>query len=91
MAQMVDAVSDPIAAGREAARRRAWDEAYELLSSADGTLAAEDLERLADAAFWSGRLDEALELRERAYKAYLDEGDRPEGGAAWRFASRSTT
>ena len=57
---MVDAVSDPIAAGREAARRRAWDEAYVLLSSADGTLAAEDLERLADAAFWSNRLDEAL-------------------------------
>jgi class 3 adenylate cyclase len=72
---MVDAVSDPIAAGREAARRRAWDEAYVLLSSADGTLAAEDLERLADAAFWSNRLDEALELRERAFRAYLDAGE----------------
>ena len=71
---MVEAVSDPIAAGREAASRRAWDEAYELLSSADSTLPAEDLQRLADAAFWSGRLDEALSIRERAYKAYLDEG-----------------
>ena len=46
-----------------------------LLSSADGTLAAEDLERLADAAFWSNRLDEALELRERAFRAYLDAGE----------------
>jgi class 3 adenylate cyclase len=72
---MVDAVSDPIAAGREAASRRAWEEAYGLLSSSAGDLPAEDVERLADAAFWSNRLDEALELRERAYKAYLDEGE----------------
>ncbi len=77
MAEMVEAVSDPIAAGRDAVRRRAWDEAYELLSSADSTLQAEDLQRLAEAAFWSGRLDEALTIRERAYKAYLDEESRP--------------
>jgi class 3 adenylate cyclase len=84
MAQVVD---DPIAAGREAARRRAWQEAYDLLSSADGTLAAEDLELLADAAFWSVRLDEALTLRERAYKAHLDEGNRLRaGGIAVRLA-----
>ena len=45
-------------------------------SSADSTLHAEDLQRLADAGFWSGRLDEALTIRERAYKAYLDEEGR---------------
>ena len=74
--QMVSAVGDPIEAGREAVRRRAWEDAYELLSSADGRLAAEDLRGLGEAAFWSGRPDEAVAARERAYKAYLDEGDR---------------
>ena len=44
--------------------------------SADDRLAAEDLSSLGDAAFWSGRPDEAVAARERAYKAYLDEGDR---------------
>ena len=74
--QMVSAVGDPIEAGREAVRRRAWDDAYELLSSADDRLAAGDLRGLAEAAFWSGRPDEAVAARERAYKAYLDEGNR---------------
>jgi class 3 adenylate cyclase len=71
MAQVVD---DPIAAGRDAVRRRAWNEAYELLSGVEAELGAADLEQLADAAFWTTRLDEALALRERAHKAYLDEG-----------------
>jgi class 3 adenylate cyclase len=73
---MVEAVGDPVAAGREAIRRRAWDDAYRLLSSAEGALGADDLQQLAEAAFWSGRQDEALAGRERAYKAFLDEGDR---------------
>jgi class 3 adenylate cyclase len=74
MAQVAD---DPIQAGREAVGRRAWSEAYDLLSAADGSLGAADIELLAEAAYWSGRLDEALSLRERAYKVYLDEGDVP--------------
>jgi len=72
---MVSAVGDPIEAGREAVRLRAWEDAYELLSSAGDRLAAEDLRGLGEAAFWSGRPDEAVAARERAYKAYLDEGD----------------
>ena len=75
-ARMVSAVGDPIEAGREAVRRRAWEDAYQLLSSADDRLAAEDLLGLGEAAFWSGRPDEAVAARERAYKASLDEGDR---------------
>ena len=65
-------VDDSLEAGREAARRHAWRDAYELLRSADedGRLGAEDLENLADAAWWTGRLDEAIGLRERAYTAY---------------------
>jgi len=84
---MAQVVEDPIAAAREAAGRRAWQEAYDLLSSADLTLGPEDLELLADAAFWSVKLDEALALRERAYKAYLDQGNRLKaGGTAVRLA-----
>src|SRR5215208_5212891 len=84
---MAQVVEDPIAAAREAAGRRAWQEAYDLLSSPDLTLAADELELLADAAFWSVRLEESLALRERAYKAHLDEGNRLRaGGIAIRLA-----
>ena len=84
---MAHVIEDPIAAGREAAARRAWKEAYELLSSAGDSLSADDIEQLADAAFWSVRLDEALALRERAHKAHLDEGNRLRaGGVAVRLA-----
>ncbi|HXV56970.1 MAG TPA: adenylate/guanylate cyclase domain-containing protein [Gaiellaceae bacterium] len=73
---MTQVLDDSLAAGRDAARRRAWREAYELLTSADeaGRLSPEDVESLADAAWWTGRLDEAIELRERAYAGYLDAG-----------------
>ena len=74
MTQLVD---DPLAAGREAALRHAWREAYELLRSADedGKLNAEDLQNLAEAAWWTGHLEEALALRERAYAAFVEAGE----------------
>jgi class 3 adenylate cyclase len=61
--------------GRDAVRRRAWRDAYDLLrtADADGRLTAEDLESLAEAAWWTGRLEEAIALRERAYTAYTEE------------------
>ena len=84
---MAQVVEDPIAAAREAAGRRAWAEAYELLSRADVELDADDVELLADAAFWSVRLHESLALRERAYKAHLDQGNTLHaGGIAVRLA-----
>jgi class 3 adenylate cyclase len=67
-------VDDPLEAGREAAARRAYREAYELLSKAEAQLGAEDLERLADAAYWTGRLDEAIGFRERAFAAHVAAG-----------------
>ena len=74
MSQVLD---DSLEAGREAARRRAWRDAYELLGKAneDGLLGAEDLEQLAEAAWWTGHLDEAIDLRERAYAAYVEAGE----------------
>ena len=73
---MTEIVSDPLEAGRAAVLRRAWREAYEHLRSADadGTLTAEDLQNLGEAAWWTGHLEEALVLRERADAAYVGAG-----------------
>jgi class 3 adenylate cyclase len=73
MSQVLD---DSLAAGREAAQRRAWREAYDLLHSVnDDRLTPGDIENLADAAWWTGRLDEAIELRERGFAASVDAGE----------------
>jgi class 3 adenylate cyclase len=70
-------IDDSLDAGREAVRRHAWREAYELLRSADedGKLTAEDLEKLAESAWWTGHLEEAIAQRERAYTAYVEAGE----------------
>ncbi len=71
------APADPLQAGREALSRHEWPEAYELLSKADhsGVLSGADLEALALAAFFSAQADIELEVKERAFKAHLTEGD----------------
>ena len=71
---MTQVVDEPLEAGREAARRHAWRDAYDLLRKADeaGALAADDLASLGDAAWWTGRLEEAIGLRERAYAAFVE-------------------
>jgi hypothetical protein len=71
---MSQVAQDPLEAGREAAMRGAWREAYELLSAAASAL-PEDLELLAEAEYWTGHLDEATHTRERAYSAFLDAGE----------------
>jgi class 3 adenylate cyclase len=70
-------LDDSLEAGREAARKHAWRDAYELLQKADanGLLGADDLEHLGEAAWWTGRLDAAIEFRERAYAAYVEAGE----------------
>jgi len=57
--------------GRSALARNAWGEALEKLTAADaeGALTPGDLDAYADAAWWNGRLEQAIELRERAYAA----------------------
>jgi class 3 adenylate cyclase len=74
VAQTVD---DPLAAARDAASRMSWREAFEAYSGLDqSSLSASDLELYGEAAWWSGKLHEALGLRERAYVAYAGEGDK---------------
>ncbi len=73
MSQILD---EPLEQRRDAAARGAWRHAYELLSAVDrDSLEPGDLESLAEAAWWTGRLDEAIALRERAFTAHLEAGD----------------
>jgi class 3 adenylate cyclase len=72
--RMAQVAEDPIAAGREAVRRHAWMDAYELFSRAEGELSVDDLEQLADAAYFSGRLSESLTLRERIFREHVAAG-----------------
>ena len=52
---------------REAAGRHAWKSAYDAYAGIERSeLTPADLEHLADAAWWTGRLDEAVRIRERA-------------------------
>ncbi len=71
------AEQDPLAAGLEALGRHRWQEAFDLLSRADGegNLSGADLESLADAAFFAARADLEIEIKERAFKAHQAEGN----------------
>jgi class 3 adenylate cyclase len=69
-------VLDPLETARGAAGRHAWRDAFEAYAAVHADLTPEDLERFADAAWWTGRLDQAIELRERAYTEHTAAGDR---------------
>ncbi|HJR96564.1 MAG TPA: adenylate/guanylate cyclase domain-containing protein [Actinomycetota bacterium] len=82
---------DPIAFARDALERHAWSDAYDALVEADrtGALSGTALEMLARANYWTGRPDATIEALERAYAAYLDEGDRAQAAmAAFRIAEQ---
>jgi hypothetical protein len=68
---------------RAAFARTAWREAYDGLRTADTAdeLEAEDLERLAEAAWWLSDGTASLRARERAYRKYLQCGELR--AAAW--------
>jgi ATP/maltotriose-dependent transcriptional regulator MalT len=63
--------------GRAAFSRRSWIAAYAELAAADHdrALGPADLERLAVAAFLTGRDDESADAWARGYRAYADAGD----------------
>jgi len=72
--------------GRKSFEQRAWAESYRLLQAADrdAPLDAEDLERLAIAAYLVGRDDDCEAFTARAHQTFLDRGDR-EGAARAAF------
>ena len=72
MAQVVDSIEE----ARAAVDRQAWRAAYAAYSSVTPSdLTPSDHESYGEAAWWSGKLDEAIALRERAYAAYSGAGD----------------
>jgi DNA-binding CsgD family transcriptional regulator len=70
---------DHLEHGRECYARRAWGDAYHALLSADHTtpLDAHDLDRLATAAYLTGRDLEFQQILERLYRIHVESGDRP--------------
>jgi class 3 adenylate cyclase len=75
--ETVSQVADSLNAARTAAGSHAWREAYDAYAAADEReLSPSDLERFADAAWWTGRLDQAISLRERAYAGFSGAGEK---------------
>ncbi|MDQ4148506.1 MAG: hypothetical protein M3164_00695 [Actinomycetota bacterium] len=83
MTQAIDDTLEKLRAGRAAAARHAWNDAVDLLSSADSevTLSPEDLEALAEAAWWTGHPDDSISYRERAFEGYIEAGNREAAAA----------
>jgi DNA-binding NarL/FixJ family response regulator len=71
---------DALSVGRDSFGKQVWAAAYARLSAADrqSPLDAEDLERLATAAYLVGRDEESAELWARAHRLRLEHGDVPE-------------
>jgi ATP/maltotriose-dependent transcriptional regulator MalT len=69
--------ADALARGRESFGRRAWADAFAQLSAADreSPLEAEDLERLAWAAYLIGRDDDGADAAARAHHEFLRRGE----------------
>lgn len=76
-ASQKDVANTSLQAGREAFERHVWQQAYELFTAADETqdLSPDDLADLGEAAWWTGRTDNCIEARERAYAGYLQAGN----------------
>jgi tetratricopeptide (TPR) repeat protein len=74
-------------AAREAFSRGAWRDAYTVLAAANGAgaLEAEDLERLADAAWWLADGQTCMRAREEAYRRYVQR-EEPRAAAAVALA-----
>jgi hypothetical protein len=73
------ATLDKLRQGRACYKRRAWGDAYGLLSLVDRTapLRVQDLELLATATYMTGRDLEFCGILDRVHHACLDAGDRP--------------
>ncbi len=69
-------LAEDVEAARAALRRRDWPAAFDLLAAADASsaLGGEDLNGLADAALFTGRVHESLSARGRAHAAFASGG-----------------
>ncbi|WP_308377842.1 LuxR C-terminal-related transcriptional regulator [Streptomyces sp. ISL-98] len=85
MAERITGTEEAIEQARAAAAREAWADAYAVLHDLDpGRMAPEDLAVLADAAWWTSRVEESIVARTRAYSGYVRAGAaRQAGFSAW--------
>lgn len=69
-------LAELLAEARASYARRDWPDAYRGLSRARqrGSLVADDLHALADAAWWLGMIKETLTISEECHQHFLDEG-----------------
>src|SRR5918992_4717969 len=84
-------IDELIQSARDALNRHQWQEAYDTLSEADGQglLNGAGLELLAWAAYWTAHPDQTIDALERAFGAYLDEGNRSSAAmTAFRVAEQ---
>lgn len=77
-AHVEDAAADLVSQARVALDGHDWPAAYDLFTRADGAgaLSGADLEAFAEAAFFAAHVDAEMELKERAFKARLEAGER---------------
>ena len=80
---MAERIAD-IDRARAAVEQGSWSEAYELFRALEPLERPEDRERFADAAWWTGRIEVSMEVRQRAYTGYAEAGE--ERRAAWMSA-----
>jgi class 3 adenylate cyclase len=75
---MTQLIEDRVHQGRDAHRRHAWHEAFDLLREADSEtpLSPDDLVLLAESGWFAGDPDAAIEARQRAHSGYLKQGDK---------------
>jgi class 3 adenylate cyclase len=94
--RLVSQVIDSLEDARAAAARQAWREAYAAYAGVQSQdLTAADLESYGEAAWWSGKLDEAIAYRERAHAAYIADVDtlgaaRMALALSWDFEGRGS-
>lgn len=69
--------ADLLSEGRQAHSSRTWKVAFTALSAAEALvdLGSEDLRRLGESAYWSGHQKEAVAAKEKAYGAFVREGN----------------
>lgn len=79
------AAADTLRRARDAVAREAWAEAYRLLDGLNpGCLTPDDCAAFADAAWWTGRVEESIVQRMRAHSGYVARGaGRQAGHMAW--------
>lgn len=78
--ELAEDVRSELESGRAASDRSDWHAAYDVYRPHLPVLEAGDLERFAEACWWTGRLDECIAARESAFRSYVKEANARRAG-----------